>query len=368
MAFDASGPSSPDHSNLPLSDQCSQAAFDAAKTTFRNRQGKWGEAEATLDHFYCQLVKTPSHRLAIASDGIGTKIEVAERCGVYRTLGYDLVAMIVDDIICCGAEPTHISNILDVDKLDREIVNELFFGFKQACDEARIMITGGETAELGSRVGGFGPRMHFNWCATGLGILANEMPLIDGSAIQEGDAVLSLRSCGIRSNGYSLARAVLQTAYGDHWHLESFDEKMTWGNKLLTPSRIYAHHVSHVLALNMPIRGIAHITGGGLAANFERILQAWGKGAFLDTLQSPHSEMLRLQDLGGLSDREVYETWNMGNGMLLVLEPSSVEAVLAELRERNVPAQKAGVITNKPQIELVSKAKEASRLLFSYQE
>lgn len=340
---------------IPLSDLCSQSAFSSAKKTFSNRVNKWGEAAPTLDHYYCQLLYTPTHLLAITSDGIGTKIEIAERCRKYSTLGYDLIAMIADDIICSGAEPTHLSNILDVDVLDKKIVDELFLGLQKAADESGMMITGGETAELGKRISGFGPNMHFNWCATGLGVLEKSKKPIDGSEIKEGDLVISLESCGLRSNGFSLARKILQKEFGDDWHEEKFSKTKTWGEQLLTPSLIYAPHILSLINKEIPLNGIAHITGGGIAGNFERILFPWGKGAVLDSLFDPHEDMKQLQNMGQISEKEAYETWNMGNAMLLVVDPKHADKVLIELKERHISCQIAGVIVNHPEIKIVAK-------------
>lgn len=355
-------------STLSLSETCSQSAFNVAKKTFQSRKQKWGEAAPTLDHYYCQLLKTPTHTLAIASDGIGTKIELAERCGKYSTLGYDLIAMIADDIICSGAEPTHLSNILDVDKLDSKIFNELFSGLQKAAEEAQIMITGGETAELGNRIGGYGSGMHFNWCATGIGILENGKKPIDGSDIQSGDAVIALHSPGLRSNGFSLARKTLQKRFGDEWHNEPFhNSKITWCEQLLTPCLIYSPHILYLLEKQYPLRGVAHITGGGVAANLERILTPWKKGAELTSLYAPNEEMKCLQEWASLSDRESYETWNMANGMLLVLPQQSVAKVLEELKERKIEAKLAGVINEDSAITIHSQAKEGAKLRFIYE-
>lgn len=349
-----------------LSDLCSQSAFNSSKETFQNRQGKWGEAFPTLDHFYCQLLKTPTHILAISSDGIGSKVEIAERCRIYSTLGYDLMAMLVDDLICCGAEASHLSNVLDVDVLDKSIIQELFHGLKQAADEAQIMITGGETAELGRRVQGYGSGMHLNWCGTAIGTLDSESKIIDGSKIELGDKVLALRSSGMRSNGFTKARSILEKRFGDLWHEEVFDSESSWGEKLLTPSKIYAPHIYQVLQ-NSKVRGIAHITGGGIAGNLERILEPWNKGADLEDLFPPHREMFLLQEWAEMTDKGAYEEWNMGNGMLLVTSPDAVNEVLTELRERKIEAKISGSIVSKPGIRIQSKAIEQSMLNFSFE-
>lgn len=351
--------------DMQVSDLCSNTAFLAAKETFKNRIGKWGAASRCADAYFCQLLEVPPHILAISSDGIGSKIEIAERCQRYSTLGFDLVAMLADDLVCSGAEPTHLSNILDVDCLDPQIINELFLGLKLAADEAGMMVTGGETAELGSRIGGYGSKMHFNWCGTALGLISAPQKPIDGSEIVEGDLVIALRSPGLRSNGFSLARKILQEKFGNEWHQVAFTEKKTWGETLLCPSVIYAPHILTLLKQGCPLKGLAHITGGGIAANLERILSPWQLGAELDNLLSPSPEILALQELGTISDRQAYEQWNMSHGMLLVISEELASRVQSHFEEGAIPTQIIGRIVNKPEITIHSMAKDKSILVFS---
>ncbi len=352
--------------DMQVSDLCSNTAFLAAKETFKNRIGKWGAASRCADAYFCQLLEVPPNILAISSDGIGSKIELAERCQHYSTLGFDLVAMLADDLICSGAEPTHLSNILDVDCLDPQIISELFLGLKQAADEAGMMVTGGETAELGKRIGGYGSKMHFNWCGTALGVISPPQKPIDGSQITKDDLVIGLKSPGLRSNGFSLARKILHDKFGDEWHKVIFKETKTWGETLLNPSVIYAPHILSLLKQACPLKGLAHITGGGLAANLERILSPWDLGAELDNLLSPSPELIALQELGNIADRQAYEQWNMSHGMLLVISKEDAPKVQMHFEERNILAQIIGRIVQSSDITIHSTAKDKNVLIFPF--
>ena len=150
----------------------SRNAYNWSKKTFANRAGKPGEPAQDLDGGFSNEIRFGTERLGISSDGIGTKIEVAERLNKYDTLGYDLIAMTADDLIAAGFVPTNLSNIIDVNHLDYDVVDQLMRGLHDAANFAQIAITGGEIAELGNRIGGWpGAKMNFNWCSTAIGIL-----------------------------------------------------------------------------------------------------------------------------------------------------------------------------------------------------
>lgn len=165
-----------------------------------------------------------------------------------------------------------------------------------------------------------------------------------------------------------LLEKILSSHFGETWHEEAFDSEKTWGQKLLTPSLIYSSHILYLLQREFPLRGIAHVTGGGLAGNLERILAPWNKGALLHSLHTPHEEMLGLQDLGRISERQSYETWNMGNGMLLVLPPEHLEALLCECKERGLHAKHAGSIDGERRISIRSQGQEKQELNFPYED
>ncbi len=326
----------------------SRNAFSWAKKTFANRTGQPGEAAPDLDGGFANEIRFGNARLGISSDGIGTKIEVAERTGRYDTLGFDLVAMTADDLIVAGFVPTNLSNIIDVNHLDYAVVDELMRGLHDACNFAGMAITGGEIAELGNRIGGWpGAKMNFNWCSTAIGSLhpSLDRPL-SGHAARAGMAVVALRSPSFRSNGYSLARKTLQKLFGNDWHEATYDgpdadQYATWGDAMLAPSLIYSPGLIALLDAGLPLHGAAHITGGGVADNFQRVLKN-GLGAVLDNLFPPLPAMQRLCEIGGIAAETAYLYWNMGNGMLLVTEPDSAAAVVATLQASGYDAQVAG--------------------------
>jgi phosphoribosylformylglycinamidine cyclo-ligase len=339
--------------DIDLGNLCSKDAFDWAKTTFRNRENKAGAIALKVDGVFSNMLLFGNQRIGIGSDGIGTKIELTERTGIYNTLGYDLVAMVADDLATAGFEPTSISNIIDVDKLDREIINELMKGLAEACNFANMSITGGEIAELGNRINGWGDRMHFNWCSTAIGILPDNMEKpIDGSGVKPGQVVIALRSRGFRSNGYSLLRRTMQAAFGDNWHAERYNDEKTWGEALLTPSLIYCPLISKIIANNIIPQGAAHITGGGIADNFRRVLKTTNYGAVLNNLHEPLEVMQRVIEVGNIAPEDAYLYWNMGNGMLLVVEESEADKVLELADSGGYQARKAGTITQSPEIRI----------------
>ncbi|GAA4013345.1 phosphoribosylformylglycinamidine cyclo-ligase [Hymenobacter fastidiosus] len=365
--------------DIDLGNECSRNAYAWSKKTFANRAGQPGEAAQDLEGGFANEIRFGNARLGISSDGIGTKIEVAERVGRFDTLGYDLVAMTADDLIVGGFVPTNLSNIIDVNTLDYGVIDELMRGLHDACNFAEMAITGGEIAELGNRIGGWpGARMNFNWCSTAIGSLhpSLERPL-SGAAVKAGMAVVALRSPSFRSNGFSLARRTLQNLYGDNWHLAPYQEELiinneelriggdgaknqepktnnqptTWGEVLLAPSLIYSPGVARVLDAGLPLHAAAHITGGGLADNFKRVLKN-GLGAELTNLFEPLPAMQQLTELAGITPADAYLYWNMGNGMLLVTEEAQAAAVAAHLQASGYEARVAGHITAGPGIML----------------
>ncbi|MDO7877641.1 AIR synthase-related protein [Hymenobacter sp. ASUV-10] len=356
----------------------SRNAYNWSKKTFATRAGLPGEPAQDLDGGFSNEIRFGQERLGISSDGIGTKIEVAERLDKYDTLGYDLVAMTADDLIAAGFVPTNLSNIIDVNRLSYDVVDELMRGLHDACQFSKIAITGGEIAELGNRIGGWpGARMNFNWCSTAIGVLHPSLAQpLSGKTARPGHAVVALRSPSFRSNGFSLARRTLQQLFGENWHEAPFGElkvkseelkgndnalltfnsslltqPKTWGDAMLAPSLIYSPGVAALLDAGLPLHGVAHITGGGVADNFKRVLKN-NVGAVLDNLFAPLPAMQRLCELGNISAEDAYLYWNMGTGMLLVTEEASAAAVVASLQASGYEAQVAGRLTAGPGVTL----------------
>ncbi|MBF9219737.1 AIR synthase-related protein [Hymenobacter ruricola] len=380
----SASPENPASYSIEEGNAASRNAYGWAKKTFANRAGKPGEAAPDLDGGFANEIRFGNARLGISSDGIGTKIEVAERTGRYDTLGFDLVAMTADDLIVAGFVPTNLSNIIDVNHLDYDVVDQMMRGLHDACNFAQIAITGGEIAELGNRIGGWpGAAMNFNWCSTAIGSLHPSLARpLSGHTARAGMAVVALQSPSFRSNGYSLARKTLTRLFGDNWHEAPFelgakseelrvdaaetaaatdstlnsqlltpDSPKTWGDALLAPSLIYSPGVAALLDAGLPLHGAAHITGGGVADNFKRVLKN-GLGAVLDNLFEPLPAMQRLMEIGGIDAETAYLYWNMGTGMLLVTEEARAAAVVAALQASGYRAQVAGRLTAEPGVTL----------------
>ncbi|HBC74759.1 MAG: hypothetical protein A2008_00405 [Candidatus Wallbacteria bacterium GWC2_49_35] len=341
--------------DISLCNSCSKLAYSWAKKSFANRGGAFGEPISAADGSFSNIMDFGGLKIGMTSDGVGTKVELAERTGIYETLGYDLVAMVADDLACNGIEPACMSNIIDADILEADVIDGLMKGLHEAAKFAGIAVTGGEIAELGKRVAGYGSRMHFNWCATAIGFIPPGSPVIDGKKIVTGDMVISLKSRGFRSNGFSIVRNVMQKTFGNEWHTAKYDDGRVWGEVLLTPSLIYSPLIVEMVKKDLSPKGAAHVTGGGVPDNLSRIIRANGLGADLYDLYDPHAFMLELQKLGRLSDEEAYRSWNMGNGMILIIGRGDSEKAIELIEKKGYSAKIAGVITNDPVIRIQSK-------------
>jgi phosphoribosylformylglycinamidine cyclo-ligase len=350
--------------DVGLGDRCSNIALEWAKKTFANRLDKVGEPRTDIAGSFSMIIDFGPVRLAMCSDGIGTKIEVAERAGDYSTLGFDLVAMVVDDLAANGVEPTDISNILDVDYLDDRVVEELMQGLHDAAAEAGVAVIGGEIAELGSRISGWGDGMHFNWCATAIGFLPPEREVVDGSRIREMNSVIAVRSAGLRSNGFSMARKILKENLGEDWHSVEYDDGVNWAGVLLEPALIFAPGLSGLYDVGLEPAGIAHVTGGGIPGNLRRVIGRNGFGAHLSDIHEPQEVFTRLQSLGRMREKDAYTMWNMGNGMLLVVRPEIADEVVKALEFVGYEARIAGEIIRRPVIEMETRGCEPQLLTF----
>ena len=334
--------------DLGLGDRCSRRAFRWAERSFEARRDQTGFPLFGGAGSFSNWMDYGPLRIAMTCDGIGTKAEIAERTGIYSTLGYDLVAMVADDLVANGIEPINLVNVLDVDKPDEDIVDQLMQGLYAAATECGIAVVGGEIAELGPRVGGYGSKMHFNWCATAIGVPRNGCAPIEGGQIRAGDAVVALRGAGFRSNGFSLVRAILEDAYGPSWHEVPSVDGRSWGQAALTPSFLFTPSILALIDAGVPLRGVGHITGGGIPSKFGRVLKKSGLGARLDGLFPPEAAVCKLMELGRVDFETAYRQWNMNNPMLLVVPSEAVSQTLSILQARGVAAQTAGEIAPGP--------------------
>lgn len=267
--------------------------------------------------------------LVSSADGVGTKLKIAFKTGSHRTIGVDLVNHCVNDILVQGARPLFFLDYLATGRLQPEVAEQVVEGLARACRDNGCALIGGETAEMP----GFYADGEYDLAGFIVGIVESEL-LIDGRSIAAGDVIVGLPSSGLHTNGYSLARRIVF----DHLGLapEARVEELggAIGDILLTPHRSYLHAVYPLVAKGA-IKGMAHITGGGLTENVPRILPP-GTTARIDrSLWTVPPVFNWLQRRGEVSDEEMFRTFNMGIGLAIVCTPALVETVLADLRARH---------------------------------
>ncbi|MGO9831804.1 MAG: phosphoribosylformylglycinamidine cyclo-ligase [Myxococcaceae bacterium] len=274
--------------------------------------------------------------LVAGTDGVGTKLKVAFAAGRHSTIGIDLVAMSVNDVLTSGAEPLFFLDYFATARLDVEQAAAVVSGVVEGCAQAGCTLLGGETAELP----GFYSRGEYDLAGFCVGVVERSR-IVSGRTIRPGDALVGLASSGLHSNGYSLARRVLLEQA--HLSLEAQPEGLarTLADELLAPTRIY---VKDVLALReaVDVRGLAHITGSGIPGNLPRCLPQ-GTRAVLHASRWPCPPIFSLLSrLGGVAREEMFSTFNMGLGMVCVLPEKEVPAALGLLRGRGVEAYEVG--------------------------
>ncbi|MDP9403994.1 MAG: phosphoribosylformylglycinamidine cyclo-ligase [Actinomycetota bacterium] len=275
-----------------------------------------------------------------STDGVGTKALVAQAAGRFTTIGVDLVAMCVDDLVCQGAEPLFFLDYVAVGRLDPDHIDQLVEGVVNGCRQAGCALIGGEMAEHpGAMEAG-----EFDLVGFALGVVERDR-IITGDRLEEGDALLGLPSPGLRSNGFSLARRVLfdiarrgleEPAYGGAAH--------SLADELLTPSVIYAPAVAALLRV-VDVRAVAHVTGGGIAANLARVLPA-NRDAVVDpgAWEQPRI-FAEIQRLGEVDPAEMARVFNLGIGMVVAIPAAEAFRALDVLRERGHRAVRIGEVT-----------------------
>jgi len=273
------------------------------------------------------------------TDGVGTKLKLAFRMKKHDTVGIDLVAMSGNDILVSGAEPIFFLDYFACGKLDVAVAEAVVKGIAAGCEAAGCALIGGETAEM---PGMYDPN-EYDLAGFAVG-LVEKSRIIDGSGIVAGDAVIGLPSSGPHSNGYSLVRKVIAVSGADLY--ERFDEERTLGQALLEPTRIYVKPVLAALE-RVPIKGLAHITGGGLTENVPRMLPQ-GACARLESARWPRPAIFDwLQRQGRIEETEMRRTFNCGIGMAAVVARGDVKAALETFAASGVEAFEIGSIVER---------------------
>ena len=273
--------------------------------------------------------------LVAANDGVGTKLMLAIEANRHHTIGIDLVAMCVNDLVVQGAQPLFFLDYFATGKLDVEQGKSIVEGIAEGCRQAGAALIGGETAEMPGlyQIG--------EYDLAGFAVGAAERgQLLPSNALEAGDAVLGLASSGLHSNGYSLVRKIIDGAGVDLFKTAPFDPQRDWAELLLEPTRIYVNSVMTVLRQHKGVKALAHITGGGFVENIPRVLPEGLAAQLTLGAVSPPPIFGWLQETGGVETEEMLRTFNCGIGMVLIVEKAEVKAIkdtLCALGETVVP-------------------------------
>jgi phosphoribosylformylglycinamidine cyclo-ligase len=280
--------------------------------------------------------------LVSSTDGVGTKLRIATMMEKHDTVGIDLVAMCVNDIVVQGAEPLFLLDYIATGKIEQGVLLDVIKGIVSGCRESGCALIGGETAEMPS----FYKEGEYDLAGFVVGVVDREN-IIDGSDIAVGDRLIGISSSGLHSNGYSLVRKILfekhRMKIGDYIK----DLKKTLGEELITPTRIYAKTISNILR-NFTIHGMSHITGGGLIDNIERILPP-GCMAHIKTSSWEIPPIFSfLQEQGGFDQGEMLRTFNSGIGMVLLVAEEDADEIMLRLKGLKEKAMVIGEIVEQP--------------------
>jgi len=288
---------------------------------------------------FAALVRLGDKAIAMSTDGVGSKILVAELMNKYDTVGIDCVAMVVNDLLCVGAEPLAMVDYLAVEKPDPELAAQLGKGLAEGAEQAKIAMIGGETASLPEIVN------NFDLAGTGIGVV-DIKDIITGDNIGEGDVLIGISSSGIHSNGLSLARKVFFHDAGLTVDdaLPGFPDT-TVGDELLKPTRIYVKPVVNLLKSDVKVHGLAHITGGGFN-NLKRLKKDAGYN--IDNLPQPNPIFQSMHSLG-VPLEELYRVFNMGIGMVVIVKEEDTQDTINIIEKHNQAYKIGQVVEGDPE-------------------
>jgi len=295
-------------------------------------------AEELAGH-YAGAIEFGNYYLVLCTDGVGSKMIVAEMANKFDTVPIDMIAMNVNDAICIGAEPVALVDYMAVENITEEMAKQIGKGLNEGLKESNINIIGGETASLPDMVKGV------DIAGTVLAI-AEKGKLILGKDIKKGDVIVGLSSAGIHSNGLSLARKVLFDIAG-----LGINDKLSYGKtvaeELLTPTRIYVKPVMEMINSDVNVKGLAHITGGG----FRKIIRLNKNIVYLiDNLPEPLPIFKEIQNIGNVKDEEMFKTFNMGIGFCVVVDEKDAEEIIKISEKYNISASIIGKIEDEVEV------------------
>ncbi len=294
-----------------------------------------------------ELTKYKEPVLTASTDGVGTKLKIAQALDKHDTIGIDLVAMCVNDLITTGSKPIFFLDYFATGKLETEVAIDVVKGIAEGCKIADCPLIGGETAEMPGMYG----EGEYDLAGFSVGIV-EKSKMIDGSKIKEGDVLIGVYSSGIHSNGYSLVRKIVEIkGYKYTDFINDFGKSL--GEELLTPTKIYVRAVLRILE-EVDIKGIAHITGGGIPGNLIRILQDNTKAVINKKSWNILPIFKWIQKEGNISEEEMFKTFNMGIGLILVVDKNDAEKVLQILNSIGENSVQIGEIKKgKKSVEII---------------
>ena len=280
--------------------------------------------------------------LATSTDGVGTKTEIARKLGKYDTIGEDLVAMVVDDLVVCGAEPLFMTDYIAVGKVFPERVAEIVAGIARGCEKAGTALIGGETAEHP----GLLAEDEFDVAGAATGVV-DEPNMLSANRVKAGDAIIAMPASGFHANGFSLVRHIIDTQKFDMNFVVSEYNK-TAGEVFLTPTEIYTLDcLALVKLLQRELRTFAHITGGGIADNAARVIPAGLHARYDRATWSLPVEMEFMARHGGVPQPDMERTWNCGIGMSAIVAPDHADLTIKALAARGMKAWICGEVISK---------------------
>jgi phosphoribosylformylglycinamidine cyclo-ligase len=292
--------------------------------------------------FALDLARYREPVLVSGTDGVGTKVDLARRLGVLDTVGIDLVAMVVDDLVVTGAEPLFFNDYISVGRLDPDRVAALVRGIVEGCVQAGCALVGGETAEHPGLLGAD----EFDLAGFGVGIVERGA-ILGPDRVAAGDVLVGMGASGLHSNGYSLVRRIIADA--DLAEPHGLDRPL--GEELLEPTRIYTRACLGLIA-SVEVNAFCHVTGGGLPGNLPRVLPD-GLGARVDTTSWTWPAIFTwLQEHGPVPTAEMWRTFNCGVGMVAIVDPDAADAAIARLADHGLDAWVMGEVTDAPGVVL----------------
>ena len=279
--------------------------------------------------------------LASSADGVGTKVAIAQALDVHHTIGFDLVGMLVDDLVVCGAEPLFLTDYIATGRVVPERIAAIVQGIAEACVQAGCALVGGETAE---HPGLLGPD-EYDVAGSTTGVV-EAADLLGAGRVEAGDVVVAMASSGLHSNGYSLVRHVLLSEAGAGWSLDRHVDELgrTLGEELLEPTTIYAKACLD-LARGTATHAMSHVTGGGLAANLERVLPDSVVAVLDRGTWTPPPVFDLVRRVGAVAQPDLERTLNCGVGMVAVLPPDEADRAIGLLAERGLSAWVCGEVS-----------------------